>query len=112
MKTRFLIIFAVGMVSLAGIQYSYASCVETIIPEPCFDSYSGSSLPLTEKSIMQDYARNIELNYGDWKMSNRDWSHEDEALDLPAIICTEFVADGMMQYRMAKWVDSHTISRL
>lgn len=110
MKVILLIIFAVGMVSLAGIQYSYASCTATIIPEPCFDSYSGSSLPLTEKSIMQDYARNIELNYGDWQMSNRDWSNEDEALDLPAIICTEFVADGMMQYRMAKWVDSHTIS--
>jgi len=29
---------------------------------------------------------------------------------LPAIICTEFVVDGMKQYRMAKWVDSQTIS--
>ena len=47
---------------------------------------------------------------GDWQTSNRDWSNEDIALDLPAIICTEFVADGMKQYRMAKWVDSYTIS--
>ena len=67
--------------------------------------------PLIEYSIMEDYARNIELNYPDWQMSERDWDdYENTPLQLPAIICTEFVADGMKHYRMAKWVDSHTIS--
>ena len=59
---------------------------------------------------MENYARNIELNYGDWHMSNRIWDGEDKTLQLPAIICTEFVADDIKQYRMAKWVDSKTIS--
>jgi len=112
MKTRFLIIFVIGMVSLVGIPYSYASCAAPLLGPlgPCFDSFSMSGLPLTEKSIMEDYARNIELNYGDWQISNRNWAHVDSELELPAIICTEFVADGMKQYRMAQWVDSHTIS--
>jgi hypothetical protein len=59
---------------------------------------------------MENYARNIELNYGDWQLSERNWDNEDVGLRLPAIICTEFVADGIKQYRMAKWVDSQTIS--
>ena len=90
--------------------YAYASCVATILPKPCFDSFSISGIPLTEKSIMENYARNIELNYGDWQMSDRFWNNENNELELPAIICTEFVADGITQYRMAKWVDSQTIS--
>lgn len=111
MKPSILIIFAVGMIGF-GVQYSYASCAAPLFgsPEPCFDVFSVSAVPLTEKIIMENYARNIEMNYDDWQISNRDWSNEDKALDLPAIICTEFVADGMMQYRMAQWVNSHTIS--
>ena len=67
--------------------------------------------PLTGYSIMEDYARNIEMNHPDWQMSERDWDdYENAPIQLPAIICTEFVADGMKHYRMAKWVDSHTIS--
>ena len=106
-KIIFLFLFALIPIFIPS---AYASCVATIIPEPCFDSYSGSASPLTEKSIMENYARNIELNYGDWQMSDRNWAHVDSELELPAIICTEFVADGMKQYRMAKWVDSYTIS--
>lgn len=93
--------------------YVYASCVATIPPQPCFDSFMVSADgPLTEHTIMENYARNIELNYPDWQMSDRDWDAEDDdtPLQLPAIICTEFVADGTKQYRMAKWSDSHTIS--
>ena len=59
---------------------------------------------------MEDYTRNIELNYGDWQISDRNWAPVDSELELPAIICTEFVADDMKQYRMAKWVDPYTIS--
>lgn len=100
------------MIGLAGVQYSYASCAAPLFgpPGPCFDVFSLSGEPLTERTIMENYARNIEMNYDDWKMSDRDWSNEDIVLDLPAIICTEFVADGMTQYRMAEWVDLHTIS--
>lgn len=118
MKTELLII-TIGVFMLPSfiiadnleMKYAYASCVATIIPEPCFDSFSVfTDTILTEKSIMENYARNIELNYGDWQMSHRNWDNEGEALQLPAIICTEFVADGIKQYRMAKWVDSQTIS--
>lgn len=113
MKTTFLILFTIGIFGFSGISYSYASCVAPLSgpPGPCFDSYSVSTgVVLTEKSIMEGYARNIELNYGEWQMSDRDWDNEDESLQLPAIICTEFVADGIKQYRMAKWVDLQTIS--
>ena len=113
MKTRLLIIFAIGIIGFTGIQYSYAGCAAPLLgsPGPCFDSYSISSgMPLTQKSIMEDFARNIEMNYGDWQMSDRKWDNVDEKLKLPAIICTEFVADGIKQYRMAKWVDSQRIS--
>ena len=113
MKARLLIIFAIGMIGFTAIPYSYSSCVAPLLgpPGPCFDSFSVFTGPqLTEKSIMENYARNIESNYGDWHMSDRNWDDEDAGLQLPAIICTEFVADGMKQHRMAKWVDSQTIS--
>jgi hypothetical protein len=113
MKTRLLIIFAIGMIWFTVIPYSYASCAAPLLGPsgPCFDSFTVSDgSQLTERSIMENYARNIELNYGDWQMSYRNWDDEDTALQPPAIICTEFVADGMKQYRMAKWVDSKRIS--
>ena len=113
MKIGFLIIITIGVIGFAAIQYAYAGCVAPLFgpPGPCFDSFSVSSdLPLTQRSIMENYARNIELNYGDWEMSDRNWDDENTPLQLPAIICTEFVADDMKHYRMAKWVDSHTIS--
>ncbi|MCA9828693.1 MAG: hypothetical protein KC444_09980 [Nitrosopumilus sp.] len=113
MKAGILIMLAIGMMWVVIIPYSYASCTAPLLgpPRPCFDSFTVSADgPLTERSIMENYARNIERNYGDWQMSDRDWDDEDEALQLPAIICTEFVTDGAKQYRMAKWVDLYTIS--
>lgn len=116
MKTRLLIITGIIMLSFLIVadnfetKFAYAGCAATILPQPCFDSFSGSHSPLTERSIMEDYARNIELNYGDWQMSDRKWDDEDASLKLPAIICTEFVIDGVKQYRMAKWVDAYRIS--
>lgn len=110
MKAGLLIIVAFFSVPIL-IPGAYASCVATIIPEPCFDSFSVfTDAPLTERSIMENYARNIESNYGDWQMSHRNWDDANLELQLPAIMCTEFVADGTKQYRMAKWVDSQTIS--
>ena len=112
-KTGFLMVFAIGMIGFTAIPYSYAMCAAPLLgpPGPCFDSFSiFTGPPLTEKSIMENYARNIELNYGDWQISDRIWAHVDSELELPAIICTEFVADGITQYRMAKWVDAYTIS--
>ena len=78
-------------------QYADAACAAPLFgePGPCFDSFSGSHVPLTERSIMESFARNIEVNYGDWEMSDRNWAHVDSELELPAIICTEFVADGI-----------------
>ena len=112
MKTRLLIILVFGMIGFAAIPYSYAACAAPLLgpPGPCFDSFSSSGIPLTERSIMEDYARNIEMNYGEWQMSDRNWAHVDSELELPAIICTEFVVDGMKQHRMAKWVDAYKIS--
>lgn len=110
MKNRLLIIiglfFFISSVSLY-LPDVYGSCIETILPEPCFDSFTMSPEPLTEKSIMEDFARYIEVNYENWQMSNRDWNNNDVGLELPAIICTEFVSDGVKQYRMTNWVDEH-----
>ena len=92
------------------VKHAYAACAATILPQPCFDAFMGSHEPMTQKSIMENYAKNIESNYPNWQMSDRKWDSEDAPLQLPAIICTEFVADGMNQYRMAKWVDEFTIS--
>ena len=116
-KTMFLIFF-IGIITLSSIiivnnldiQHAYAACAATIVPQPCFDSFMGSHEPMTQKSIMESFARNIEVRYPDWKMSDRNWDDFDEKLNLPAIICTEFVADGVTQYRMAKWVDTFKIS--
>ncbi len=114
MKTRLLIIITFGIIGFVGTPYSYASCSAPPLfgtPGPCFDTFSVSAdTPLTEKSIMEKYGRNIELNYEDWQMSDRNWGNGDVELELPAIICTEFVVDGVIEYRMAKWVDSQTIS--
>lgn len=103
-------VFTIGMIGFAAIPYSYAACAATILPQPCFDSFMMDHGGLTEKSIMENYARNIEMNYGDWQMSDRKWENHMEELELPAIICTEFVVDGITEYRMAKWVDANKIS--
>lgn len=119
MKTSILMIFVGIIMSLFVLntgnfetKYAYAGCVAPFFGPsgPCFDSFTASDLPLTERTIMENLAKNIELNYGDWQMSDRKWDDEDASLQLPAIICTEFVAGGMKQYRMAKWVDLHKIS--
>ena len=114
MKTTLLMAFVIGMIGLTTtIPYSYAICAAPLFgpPGPCFDSFSVfTDMPLTQRTIMENYARNIESNYPDWQMSDRDWDSEDTPLRLPAIICTEFVADGMKHYAMAKWVDPQTIS--
>lgn len=106
-------VFVFVIIGFVIIPYSHASCAAPLLgsPGPCFDSFSVSAgPPLTEKSIMENYARNIESNYGSWQISDRNWDDESTGLQLPAIICTEFVTDGVNQYRMAKWVDSQTIS--
>jgi hypothetical protein len=89
-----------------------ASCMATFPPQPCFDNFSTfvDGPALTETSLMEQLARNLDLNYGDWQMSDRNWAHVDSELELPATICTEFIADNMKQYRILKWVDSHTTS--
>ena len=90
--------------------YAYAVCAATILPEPCFDAFMGSTEPMTEKSIMETFGRHIEVRYPDWKISDRNWDNFDERSRLPAIICTEFVVNGVTEYRMAKWVDATKIS--
>ena len=117
MKTR-LLIFVIGTIVLSSIiitntldvQYAYAGCVATILPQPCFDAFMGSHEPMTQKSIMEGFGRHIEARYPNWQMSERNWDNFDKKLNLPAIICTEFVSEGVTQYRMAKWVDALTIS--
>lgn len=92
------------------IQFAYAACAVTILPQPCFDSFMGSTEPMTQKSIMQNFARTIEANYDDWKPSDRKWDDFEKKLNLPAIICTEFVSNDQTHYRMAKWADVFRIS--
>ena len=96
--------------SFSIVQYAYAGCAATIIPQPCFDSYSGSTEPMTKESIMKSFARYLDGNYPDWQMSDRKWDDFDKKLNLPAIICTEYVFDGMTHYMMAKWIDTFRIS--
>ena len=110
MITIFLILFTIGAIGFAGV--SYAACGLPLFgpPGPCFDVLLGSTTPYTEKSIMEDYAKRIESKYDNWQISDRNWSNVDEKLNLPAIICIEFVVDGVKHNEMAKWIDSHTIS--
>lgn len=118
MRTRLLIIFTCITLSLIIVadnfdtQYAYAACAAPLLGPagPCFDSFTKSHEPLTERSIMESLTTNIEMNYDSWQMSDRNWPQYDTELKLPAIICTEFVADGFVQYRMAEWVDVVTIS--
>ena len=102
----------IGMIGFTTIQYSYASCAAPLFgePGPCFDSFRISHEPMTQKLIMENLARNIEVDYPDWQMSDRKWGGFDEKLNLPAIICTEFVSGGVTHYRMAQWVDASRIS--
>ena len=109
MKTGILFIIITIIILSLSIPNSYAVC-DALHLGPCFDSFSVSHTPLNEKSIMQQYARNIELNFGDWEIPDRNWSTEETQLNLPATLCTEFIADGQTHYRMAKWVDVNKIS--
>jgi hypothetical protein len=109
MKTRLLIIIVTAIILSLGIPNAYAAC-DILLFGPCFDSFSMSHIPLNEKSIMEQYARNIELNFGDWEIPNRNWSTKEMQLNLPATLCTEFISDGQTHYRMAKWVDTNKIS--
>lgn len=108
--TSFIEPIFLGVADSFEIEYAYAGCSATIIPQPCFDAFMGSTEPMTQKSIMESFARTIEANYDDWEPGDRKWDNFDKKLNLPVIICTEFVADGMTQYRMAKWVDTSKIS--
>ncbi len=106
-------VFVIGLLSVILFENAYAFCSAPLFGPPgsCFDAFTSySDGPLTQRIIMENYAENIELNFGDWEISDRNWDDENTPLQLPAIICTEFVADEMKHYRMAKWVDSHTIS--
>ena len=112
MKIEILIIFVIGFVGFTAIPHSYAGCAAPLFgfSGPCFDSFRVNHEPLSEKSIMEDLTTNIVTNYDSWQMSNRDWPQYDKELELPAIICTEFVVDGIIQYRMAKWENTFKIS--
>ena len=112
MKTSLLILVIIGVIGFAVIPYSYASCAAPLFgpPGPCFDNFRVSLTPYTEKSIMEDFTKRIESKYDNWQISDRNWSNVDEKLNLPAIICIEFVVDGVKHNEMAKWVDSHIIS--
>ena len=92
------------------VQFAHAGCAAAIIPQPCFDSFSASHESFTENAIMKDFGRYLDSNYDDWKVSDRNWDHKDKTLVLPAILCTEFIADGSKHYRMANWIDEKRIS--
>ena len=99
-----------------GVNDAHASCIAPLSgpTEPCFDVFIESSYQITEEYVMNYIYEYIEANYDNWQMSDRGWEdYEDIVLDLPAIICTEFVVDGgQIEYRMLRWVDSHKISIL
>ena len=86
------------------IRHAHATCIAppSGLPKPCFDSYLKSRDRVTEGYIMNHIYEYIDANYNDvWQVSDREWSGEDDTvLDLPAIICTEFVVDGRTEYRM------------
>ena len=98
------------------IRYAHAICIAppSGLPKPCFDSYLKSRGMVTEGYIMNHIYEYIDANYDVWQVSDREWSDDDDdtVLDLPAIICTEFVVDDRTEYRMLRWVNSDTISNL
>ena len=60
-------------------KYVYAMCAAPLFGPLglCFDSFSiSANSSLIEHSIMENYSRNIELNYGEWQMSDRNWDDE------------------------------------
>ncbi len=110
MRISLLIIVIIASTSI-GVDQAYALCNESDgPPEPCFDSFKVSNEKITEKWIMNDIYSYIQVNYDSWEMSDRIFENSLEAYDLPDIICTEFVVDGVKQYRMAQWLDEHKIS--
>lgn len=112
MKTRFLII--VGIIFSGGfvITNAYAGCSGSLIGfnGPCFDSYMGSAEPMTQKTIMENFHKYMESRHDELQIPDRNWDSYVTPIQLPAILCTEFVIDDMKQYRMAKWVDAGKIS--
>jgi len=112
MKTRLLII--IGIVFSGGliIADAYAGCSISMIgfDGPCFDAYMGSAEPMTKKTILENFHKHMESRHGELQIPDRNWDSHVTQIQLPAILCTEFVVDGMKQYRMAKWADAGKIS--
>ncbi|MCV0392801.1 MAG: hypothetical protein K5790_05835 [Nitrosopumilus sp.] len=117
MRTRFLIISGILALSFviansSDTQYAHAGCTATILPQPCFDSFRVSHVPLTEELIMDSIYGNIDTNYKGWTQTDRNWSNNDEGYDHPTIICTAFDWKGQTHYRMLQWKDDYRISSL
>ena len=93
---------------------AFASCAAPLIGPagPCFDSFMINNEKISEESIMNRIYEYINANYDSWQMSERNWARVDVELELPAIVCTEFVAENVTQYRMLQWTDQYRISSL
>ncbi|MDH3489090.1 MAG: hypothetical protein OEL56_01430 [Nitrosopumilus sp.] len=67
MKTILSLIIITVIILSLGIPNTYASC-DALLLGPCFDSFSMSHTLLNEKPIVEQYARNVELNFEEWKI--------------------------------------------
>lgn len=112
MKTRLLIL--IGIIFSGGfvITNAYAGCAGSLFgfTEPCFDSFMGSTEPMTQKSLMENFHKHMESGHDELQIPDRQWDNYKTPIQLPAILCTELVVDDMKQYRMAQWVDASMIS--
>lgn len=113
MKTRLLII--VGIVFSGGfmITDAYGACGGSLISfnGPCFDAFMGfPDQDVSKKTIMENFHKHMESRHGELQIPNRTWDSYETPIQLPAILCTEFVVEDMKQYRMAQWVDYSKIS--
>ncbi len=113
MKTRLLII--IGMIFSGGfiIADAYGACAGSLIGfnGPCFDAFMGfTDQDVSKKTIMENFHKHMESRHGELQIPDRAWDSYETPIQLPAILCTEFVVDGMKQYRMAQWMDYSQIS--
>jgi len=112
MKTKLLLI--IGIIFSGGfvITNAYAACAGSVFGfnGPCFDVFMGSAEPMTQKSLMEDFHKHMESQHGELQIPDRQWDSYKTPIQLPAILCTEFVIDDMKQYRMAQWRDASMIS--
>lgn len=107
MRILFLV-FTLALIPFV-LQQSHASCAPNHYP--CFDHIAVyPDIELTEDYIMKELGKQLNNQHDDWQVPERGWDIFGSPVTLPAVICTEYLADNNRHWLMAKWQSSHEIS--